>query len=235
MRPPQKNRLKSTFNKDIRSSNQEKRTQSAFVEEVQKTSPEQAQIDGCPDSSLPLQQNNHGHGVFVPFPYNIVSESNQKPNIVYFDIKSRSYRAALTTADEALLLANSVCRTAATTESKPEECIIKEGVLKQNNGLSYIHRSMQTNHWPMKERNIGTESKQLKNATTSCSTWEIYDAYQSNSQGSSADKESSRVNCMLHSLKVIERMLFQNINKDILVDFKAGFCSYCALRPIFIQ
>jgi hypothetical protein len=107
---------------------------------------------------------------------------------------------------------------------------------KLRNGLSAIDRAVQTSHWPAKERGTSAQTQSLEDAAVSCSAWEIYDAYGppstttagtadalaaplSNSTSSSRP-ERSREHVYHHVTRVIQRMLYQNLNPEIPADFK---------------
>ncbi|KAL4540766.1 hypothetical protein Ndes2526B_g07598 [Nannochloris sp. 'desiccata'] len=123
---------------------------------------------------------------------------------------------------------------------------------KLRNNLSFIDRAVQTSHWPAKERGTSAQSQALEDASGSCSAWEIYDAYlppgtiplatprAPSATGSSApltiDDGSTRLSPsredVYHCItRVMQRMLYQNINPDISADFKFWEDPADAVRP----
>jgi hypothetical protein len=119
---------------------------------------------------------------------------------------------------------------------------------KLRNGLSFIDRAVQTSHWPAKERGTSALSHALEEASGSCSAWEIYDAYvppgstttssasasftatagegsaalSTNNTSSIARKTPSSEHAYHYITRVMQRMLFQNLNPDIPADFKVS-------------
>jgi hypothetical protein len=124
---------------------------------------------------------------------------------------------------------------------------------KLRNSLSFIDRAVQTNHWPAKERGTSAQSQALQDASGSCSAWEIYDAYVTNTpataptasssatgDGEAAAAPLSNINRQPPSpeharhyiTRVMQRMIYQNLNPDIPADFKVrktalNFLNFC--------
>lgn len=100
-----------------------------------------------------------------------------------------------------------------------------EGAQKftNKNGLFHIDRGLQTSHWPFKERAVSTEDRHTTTSSNSCSPWEIYDAYMmperriSPGERGRAQVQSTNLR---HTMRIFERAMFQNLNQDIISDFK---------------
>ena len=97
---------------------------------------------------------------------------------------------------------------------------------KLRNGLSFINRGVQTNHWPSKDRETSSQLRSCADASGSCSAWEIYDAHLAAegapAPGAIADekKKSPEHNEHHHVTTVMQRIIHQNLNPELAADFK---------------
>lgn len=117
-----------------------------------------------------------------------------------------------------------------------------DGTPKLRNAFNSTDTALQTNHRPLRDREVGTDDQPLVHAFGQCTPKEIYDSYMnsnappidnqsalasSSSEGASTSSSGAVVvqqqqgrQSVAHAAKVLQRLAFQNINNDIAMDFK---------------